>query len=79
MSKAKQVTVQAKIAGALVFDKTIDGKGLQHALMSECMRHMDEIGGSGVFRTQVVGARGWAVYTYKAGDNQAYLDTMVEF
>jgi hypothetical protein len=40
---------------------------------------MDTIGGSGVIRTQVVGARGWAVYTYEAGDNQAYRDTKVEF
>jgi hypothetical protein len=42
MSKAKQVTVQAKIGGQLVFDKTIEGKCRQHALLTECMVHVND-------------------------------------
>lgn len=75
MATTKQVIVQAKINGEVVFDETVNGKKHQRPLIRECMKHIDTIGGEAVIRTQVVGARGWAVYRYTAGTNGAEIDT----
>ena len=81
MSKAKQIVVQAQVNGEIVFDKTIDGKKHQRELLRECMRYIDIVipGSEAVIRTQVVGARGWAVYRYTAGSNHAELDTVASW
>ncbi len=82
MSKAKQVTVQARVNGEIVFDKTIEGKTRQRSLMMECMCYIDNTlspGSEAVIRTQVVGARSWAVYRYAAGSTRADLDTVASW
>jgi hypothetical protein len=75
MATTKRVIVQAKVKGEVVFDETVNGKKHQKPLIRECMVHIDTLGGEAVIRTQVVGARGWAVYRYTAGSNHAEIDT----
>lgn len=75
MATTKQVIVQAKINGEVVFDETVNGKKHQRPLIRECMIRIDTLGGEAIIRTQVVGARSWAVYRYTAGSNHAEIDT----
>jgi len=75
MATTKQVIVQAKINGEVVFDDTVNGKKHQRPLIRECMIRIDTLGGEAIIRTQVVGARSWAVYRYTAGSNHAEIDT----
>lgn len=76
----KQVTVQAQVNGTVVFDKTVDGKKNQIALMRECMKHLDALNaGDAVLRVQTVGAKTWARFGYVAGSSQARQDQTLEF
>lgn len=68
MPRTKQITVQAKVNGKIVFDRTIDGKKNYDDLMRECMSFIDTLGAvSAIIRRQVVGAKGWALFEYMAG------------
>jgi hypothetical protein len=74
MPRTKQITVQAAVDGKVIFDRTIAGKSKLRELTLEAMAAVDSVGGTAIIRRQTVGAKGWALFAYAAGDKAAVMD-----
>ena len=72
--KSKVVHVVATDRNGLVlFDRQASGKANGAHLFIDAMFHIDDINAKDVvIKKQEVGAKGWASFSYSAGDTAAY-------